>query len=393
MPRCALGVAAVIVFSSLGSVSLAQIDPHLDRQQLPKGCPSCHKGHGVSGSPMLPTPQVELCNSCHDSGARTEQLKTRGKLGQNASPISLATAVRQPFTHPLSDTSFSRHEPGMVVCTSCHSPHRTSVRIATTPSGPASPTRKLSTRKLSTRDPQAFEFELCQGCHGNQGARTQDLLDISRMTSPSNASFHPIEASTLERSPSVNPGLAGSEVNCSDCHGNNDPSGARGPHGSGIRFLLVNQYVTSDGAFDTGQAHALCYECHLQEAVLDSPLFPLHRLHVDGSGASCASCHNPHGSVENRALIRFGEETNVSNVSPSASTGILMFDSLVPGSGSCYLTCHGKDHAGTGYGGAGSGELEQQVAPFLELGPTAAPGVAVRGGRPVKPPKKKIPPL
>jgi hypothetical protein len=96
--------------------------------------------------------------------------------------------------------------------------------------------------------------------------------------------------------------------------------------------------------------------------------------------------------VENRALIRFGEETNVSNVGPSMSAGILLFESMAPGSGSCYLTCHGTDHAGVGYGAGETGEL-QLIDPLLGLESGFRPGAALPPSQPTKPPrKKKIPP-
>ena len=61
-------------------------------------------------------------------------------------------------------------------------------------------------------------------------------------------------------------------------------------------------------------------------------------------------CYTSKCSVENRALIRFGEETTVAGVSASMSTGTLEFVSDGPGSGACYLTCHGVDHGPEAYG-------------------------------------------
>ena len=84
--------------------------------------------------------------------------------------------------------------------------------------------------------------------------------------------------------------------------------------------------------------------------MLSSSAFPEHRRHIVELKASCATCHNAHGSVQNRALIRFGEETVVAGVSPSGRTGRLAFDSTGPGAGNCYLSCHGEDHAPASYG-------------------------------------------
>jgi hypothetical protein len=55
--------------------------------------------------------------------------------------------------------------------------------------------------------------------------------------------------------------------------------------------------------------------------------------------------------VNNRALIRFGEETFDVGVGPSVEAGRLEFISDAPGSGTCYVTCHGYDHSPGYYGG------------------------------------------
>jgi predicted CXXCH cytochrome family protein len=110
-----------------------------------------------------------------------------------------------------------------------------------------------------------------------------------------------------------------------------------------------------DGEQESFETYGLCYRCHDREKVLASPLFPEHYLHVVDRQVSCATCHDAHGSIENRALIRFGNTRIVTGVSPSASLDVLAFDSTMPGSGSCYLTCHGYDHAPAHYGG---GEFE-----------------------------------
>jgi hypothetical protein len=108
--------------------------------------------------------------------------------------------------------------------------------------------------------------------------------------------------------------------------------------------------VTVDGASDGGSAAALCHLCHNRDALLRTSPFPQHQSHLETIRASCATCHSGHGSVVNRALIRFGEETLIAGVTPSLQTGRLAFVSSGPGSGECYLTCHGRDHAPETYG-------------------------------------------
>lgn len=338
-----LATLAVAVLA-IATAPARGLDPHLDSSQLPGSCSSCHEGHGVSSSPMLPTNQRELCLECHGTAAGVSRQVADGTLAPGAAPPLVGPAFDLPVTHPVDTAAFSRWDPSAVTCTSCHSPHR---RSAETPSR-----QPPGRRKLSTRSPSRFEYELCEECHGSAGATTQSLTDISRLTSPSNRSFHPIETPSNGRSPSVVPGLAGREINCTDCHGNSNSSGAAGPHGSSFTYLLLEQYETADGNGESAQAYGLCYRCHTRASVLSSSSFPEHRLHVVEERASCATCHSAHGSPGNRALIRFGEETTVAGVTPSGRTGRLQFLSDSSGSGTCYLTCHGEDHSPETYGPA-----------------------------------------
>lgn len=343
MPRAALTIACGILALGLLPGRAFGLDPHMDPGLLPAGCPGCHRGHGASRSPMLPGPQTDLCLSCHESQARLEQRATRGEVALGNRATFLASALASPFIHPLSDRAFSRHEPGTVTCTSCHSPHRGLPPRAAT-------ARATGLRKTSPVDPNHFEHEMCETCHGGEGLSSPSPLNISRLFNPNSRSYHPVKGPSPEHSPSVAPGLSGREINCTDCHGNSDPAGPRGPHGSAVRFILRAGYATTDGGSESAQAYALCYECHDRERVLDSPVFPLHRRHVVDERASCATCHSPHGSIRNRALVRFGEETLPIGVAPSMQTGQLAFVSAGPGSGSCALTCHGSDHAPREYG-------------------------------------------
>lgn len=340
--RVLWGGALIVAVLLAPAASAGGLDPHVDASRLPRSCAACHQGHGRSGSPMLPTAQQALCLSCHGTAADVARQVARGELAAGVEPPLVGNALELPVTHPIDGAAFSRWDSGAVTCTSCHSPHRASSE----PSVPGPPGR----RKLSPRNPNRFEFELCQSCHGSGGTTTQSLLDISRRTSPSNRSYHPVEAPTAGRSPSVIPALAGREINCTDCHGNSDPAGLRGPHGSTVAYLLIDEYAVADGRAESASAYGLCYRCHDRSAVLGSSRFPLHELHVVEERASCATCHGAHGSPGNRALIRFGEETTVAGVTASARAGRLAFVSTTAGSGTCYLTCHGEDHAPESYG-------------------------------------------
>jgi len=340
-------------------------NPHINTVDLPKGCTSCHRGHGVSRSPMLPAPVNEVCLMCHGTGAERDLKTGRGLLAPNARPPLLGTVLSLPYTHPLTSHANTAYDSRAITCTSCHSPHRGSSTLALEEDAGA------GVQRLSPRNPNRYEYELCESCHGSAGSTTQSLTDISRLFDPQSSSFHPVEAPSQESSQSVLPDLAGRHINCTDCHGNSDPTGPTGPHGSAVPFLLRANYTTTDGADESPSTYALCYVCHQRERVLVTSPFPEHGRHIIKEDASCATCHNPHGSVDNRALIRFGEEVLVAGVSPSAETGRLAFVSDAPGSGACYLTCHGVDHAPEAYG---------SMKLMLELG-VEAPRTRAPSGR------------
>jgi len=341
MPRAALILLTALALTARVAPVAAQT-PHMDPSRVPGSCPACHVGHGVPDSPMLPRPVSGVCLTCHGDQAGRDTMIRRGMLAGDADPPLLSTVLSQPYLHPLDEGATSARLASGTTCTSCHAPHRGSLETADPPPG---------VPKRSPRDPNRFEYELCETCHGSAGSTTLSLTDLSRLLYPGNPSYHPVEAPNPGTSPSVIEDLAGGQINCTDCHGNGDASGPAGPHGSPVQYILRRGYTISDGP-ESGEAYALCYACHDREKVLASTAFPEHGRHIAEIGAACATCHNPHGSVINRALIRFGEETIVSGVAPSPSTGRLAFESTAPGSGACYLLCHGRDHGPATYGSA-----------------------------------------
>lgn len=314
-------------------------DPHVDLGVVPGSCLACHKGHGVSGSPMLPGPLAGGCLDCHDTQARLEQKVRQGLVAGGMRPALLGQVLSKPYQHPMDPQNLSQFESG-VTCTSCHSPHRAMRGRRNVVPG---------FQLASPKNPNRFEVELCLDCHGSLNVQQVRSADIGPLISPRNPSFHPLEAPAVEVSPSLIPEISGRYINCTDCHGNSNLAGVRGPHGSDVPFLLRFGYTTDDGSLDSETTYRLCYTCHRHEKILDeSSPFPLHRLHLD-EGASCSTCHNPHGSIRNRGLIRFGERLGRNVISPAPS-GRLDFQSDGPGSGECYLTCHGVEHDPMGYG-------------------------------------------
>ena len=129
---------------------------------------------------------------------------------------------------------------------------------------------------------------------------------------------------------------------CTDCHNNDQGpkaggTGPNGPHGSAYTPLLERQLVLQDFNTSSAGVYALCYKCHSQSVVLGNTSWRYHNKHVVDKTTACTTCHDSHGSPK-PGLINF----NTLYVSPSKS-GRLEFTGG-GGSGSCYLTCHNKNH-------------------------------------------------
>jgi len=386
VPRSALSRLAATLVVAIPT-TLWGVDPHLDPALVPGGCAACHEGHGTPRSPMLRGPVEEVCLACHGSRAGADAQVAAGRLAPGARPPLLDTVLALPFVHPHDRIALSRHDSGSVVCTSCHSPHRRSVALG----GPA----PEGEPKLSTRDPRRLEYELCESCHGRSGPGAPSPSDLASLFDPSSRSYHPVHAPAVDGSPSVSPGLAGRQINCTDCHGNSRQDLPRGPHGSDFHPLLVDNLSTLDGAAGRADGSALCFRCHDATAVVapTSP-FPLHGLHVDQEAAACSTCHSAHGSLGNRALVRFGEERHAAVVQPSISTGELGFESEAPGAGSCSLTCHGVDHGPKSYGGDAAALAARRPASSLRPAPPASPRGprSNAGDEPLKRPRRPAEP-
>jgi predicted CXXCH cytochrome family protein len=171
-----------------------------------------------------------------------------------------------------------------------------------------------------------------------------------------NKSFHPVEAEgknlaviSLIR-PYKEKKLADTDVSrlsCSDCHASDASSSPKGPHGSIHEYILVENYSLKDMQGESMFAYALCYKCHNRTSILANESFKYHSLHINGknpsllTGTSCYTCHNSHGSTDNRYLIKF----NIEVIKPTL-TGQLKFveKGNYQFSGECYLNCHGVEH-------------------------------------------------
>ncbi len=322
------------------------------------GCSSCHQSHGAKHPQRLLAAATEegVCLDCHDGSVAATDVR-RESMKYSAHRVDRYAGVHDPTENP---NTMAEH----VECVDCHDAHQASAESA--PGQLAGPLRGVSGVSIggSFLREASFEYEVCLKCHGISEARDPLVFRADQVTNarleldPQNASFHPL--ADLGRNPGIvgliPPLTAASRLSCTSCHDDDTSrrSGStapRGPHGSSYRPILAAEYRTeATAAPESYQRYALCYGCHDRNTLLNRPGGFPHRLHVSDAGASCAVCHDAHGSRRNAHLINFMSRdlTGEVAVTPSSS-GRLEYVSLGADAGRCFLTCHGSDHEGTEY--------------------------------------------
>lgn len=333
-------VAAAVVFAVCllagAYVFPAGIPSHLDSVKNPQGCAACHKGHGQRGTFMLPAGREELCFTCHSPGGGAGPAKSMNDIQSTFYKVSKHPVLETSLYHfpaeelPESDPGTPRH----VACADCHRIHvleENDVFRGVKGHVPG----KGKALGLDKRAAAATrEYELCYKCHSESRNLPPDATDKSEEFLPSNPSFHPVEVAGRNSDvPSLIPPLnANSTIDCSGCHGNDDPFGPKGPHGSGIPPLLKMRYERLEIG-ETPEAYELCYSCHDRDNILGNNSFNKHREHIVFNRVPCAACHTPHGSSVNRHLIEFSPAFVDAAPMPSYTPGI-------PGRPTCMLRCH-----------------------------------------------------
>ena len=299
---------------------------HLDRTKVAGGCAVCHKGHGKRATVMLAMPKDDLCLSCH------------GQSGQDRTDIY--SVIMKSSSHPIMRTS-QNHVPGERLsdnsaagqrhasCFDCHNAHKSENGNA------LKGMQGYSGRGMVIKRART-EYEVCYRCHADEGNPAQEEANVALDFAPSNASFHPVEKfGKNSHVPSLKKGYSRSSlITCSDCHGNDDASGPKGPHGSIYEPILKYQYIRTAGP-EGLRAYELCYSCHNRSSILDDESFKYHKIHVVYNQVSCAQCHDAHGSKANPSLIKFDETV----VFPNAH-GEITYLPMVQGKPRCYLSCH-----------------------------------------------------
>jgi predicted CXXCH cytochrome family protein len=339
--------------------------PHIDRTKLPRGCASCHVGHGKPNTPMLPEQRSGFCFRCHGRPVYVDVTKRKGYLAKYAGVKNLQREFDKPFRHPIENTGIHRADesiperdpsaPRHAECGDCHNPHMVVTGFS------MAGIHGVSKEGMEIEN-ISFEYELCFRCHANSANLPADQSNKAEVFSALNPSFHPvISAGKNSVVPSlILPLTTSSLIRCTDCHNNDDPSGPKGPHGSYNRHILKKNFSDSDGQEGALQ-YELCYSCHNRNSILGNESFQLHSIHIVSANTSCRTCHNPHGSLRNARLIDF--ESNRSTIKP-ASSGRLEYISYGPRAGECYLNCHGKEHDPQAYPSTGSTSSKTTTSVF-----------------------------
>ncbi|MDF1561759.1 MAG: cytochrome c3 family protein [Deltaproteobacteria bacterium] len=317
--------------------------PHLDERVLTRGCGTCHRGHGRSGTPMLMESTEETCLMCHggvdprmrDHIAPESLRRLKDLRPQFEAPyghkLGTAEIHRRGEELPEVDPNLARH----VTCLDCHDAHRTL----------RSPARLEGSNDQapSTLKDEAFLHDVCLRCHGDSANLPVGARNIQSLLHPANRSYHPLLGPRrgIVDSPSLRaPWSTGGQLSCLDCHGSGDDR--PGAHGSQNPSLLRETYHMVDAAGESELSYRLCYRCHARQSILADESFSMHRLHLTSPRAqtSCRTCHNAHGSREYDHLIEFDPMI----VRPTRA-GELEYDGTGGRQGTCRLTCHGFEHA------------------------------------------------
>ena len=346
----------IFLFAPLSPcISSAGDSVHFDKTRLPMGCGSCHKGHGVFNTPMLyEAPGGIFCFRCHSSNPTLKSSGEKTAISENLKITDLQRVFNKPYRHPIEERTNVRQRSKMVPernrsaprhaeCVDCHHHHYAS-----------KDNRMAGVRGVNSAGMMVHriesEYELCFKCHSFNANLPADQKNKADQFNISNPSYHPVvsQGKNSDVPSLIFPLTTSSLIKCTDCHNNDDPSGPKGPHASSYRYILKKNYSSSDGPEGPYQ-YELCYSCHRRESIIANESFFYHDLHISVVGASCRTCHNPHGSTQYTHLIDF----NNLNISPSIK-GFVDFRDLGKKAGECFLNCHGKEHNPASYPTAGT---------------------------------------
>ena len=334
---------------------------HGDKEILPRTCQACHRG-----MVMYNNGEENTCVQCHGSDTDRNRMSASGYLRSKGVTTlkDIAAEVRKAYHHPVYEVR-GAHRPSELLpeelinatrhseCVDCHNPHLTEQ---------ARPLAAIQGRRVGNLITEiVHEYELCFKCHSTSVNLPRSSTDKAEEFRTTNPSFHPLLAEgkqafviSLKRPYAArkqNPNDI-TMISCADCHGSDDKSGPKGPHGSKFRGLLKYNYQMEDGRAESDYEYSLCYQCHDRTSILNNESFAFHSQHIQGNrasgqaGTSCMTCHDAHGSSSSPYLIRFNEII----VRPNAEYKLAYEQIGVSARhGKCSLNCHGVEHKERSY--------------------------------------------
>lgn len=272
-----------------------------------KDCIWCHTQHDAAEPSQIRKfgDEENLCFHCHDGQAHTVDGKD---INGGAAITDIQAQVTKLTAHKVQnhtgehdpvqvEGSPPKNKPKHVECSDCHNQHASNGVPHTQGTNQASgilagleglaadysSAIAVGYPTLSVVNPIDYEYELCLRCHssanstGNGGwwSTTLDPSSSSynpsaymdKYINPKNKEHHAfVEAgnttnTAMNNTFTPNSGIdINSTIYCSDCHGNDNPSGPEGPHGSDTDFnVRKSEYTDSEGN------SYVCYDCHWVE--------------------------------------------------------------------------------------------------------------------------------
>ena len=321
-------------------------------------CQNCHQPHTASSGERLLNyiTEEDNCSPCHNGQVAQKNIMSEfSKLSNH--PITSNPGVHDPVETAIVN---SRH----VECVDCHNPH--AARSTGNPAGPLVGVRGVDTNGNEI-NPVNREYQVCYRCHADSSGKPAALTtrripqtNVRLEFDTGNPSYHPVEGPGANNDvPSLLlPLTTNSVIKCTDCHSNDTTSGPKGPHGSNNKTLLERRYVTSDPNPYSAGDYAMCFKCHSASVLLSDASGFLHNKHVRGESTACNVCHDPHGvngtTNNNTHLINF-DTSVVSGGGMMGAGGAPTFTDNGIFSGTCNLSCHGRNHMNFSYPGGGHG--------------------------------------
>ena len=248
-----LAMTGVLIWAGL---AIADRPSHMDSFRNPDGCQGCHSGKGAPGTPLLKASRERLCYVCH--GTFSKDNPTAKDIESVLSKFSHHPVIETSHFHfngevlPEIDSSVPRH----VACEDCHVAHLSSRELPWQGARGYIASQVRTGEKGHNTEPPGLrlknaseEYEMCYLCHSDSENLPGDSKNMAEQFDPNNTSYHPIEAPGRNHDvPSLVRALSITDViRCTDCHGNSDPLGPKGPHGSDYSPLLVAEYDTRSG--------------------------------------------------------------------------------------------------------------------------------------------------